>query len=175
MACLLTSGYSIGCKTQAGVQKVFIGSWNDNLMGMTIAGATGASASLISAFTGATVSFYTFQQPIETSSYTAPAEVNTENNAIQYNQTLTITLQGMNAALLNQIKTLGQGVRRVLILDKNGTYFLMGKSGPVQVSASEAGLGKAGTDLNGATITFTAKEDNVLFEVSALAAASVIS
>lgn len=168
-SCLITSGYTIGCKTQAGVQKVFIGSWNDNLMGMT------ATASLISAFTGATVSFYTFQQPIETASYTAPAEVNTENNAIQYNQTLTITLQGMNAALLNQIKTLGQGVWRVIILDKNGTYFLMGKSGPVQVSASETGLGKAGTDLNGATLTFTAKEDNALYEVSSSAAISVIA
>ena len=105
MSCLLTSGYSVGCKSQAGVQKVFIGTWNDTSLTYTL-----GTNSIITAFGGATVSFYTFQQAIETSSYTAPAEVSTENNAIQYNQTLTITLQGMNAALLNQIKTLGQGV-----------------------------------------------------------------
>jgi hypothetical protein len=170
MACLLTSGYSIGCKTQAGVQKVFIGSWNDTSLTYTF-----GTNSIITAFGGATTSFYTFQQPIETSSYTAPAEVNTENNAIQYNQTLSINVQGMNAALLNQIKTLGQGVWRIIILDKNGNYFLMGKSGPVQVSAIDSGLGKVGTDLTGAMITFTAKEDQPLYEVTSAAALSLIA
>lgn len=170
MSCILTTGYSIGCKTQAGVQKVFIGTWNDTSLTYTF-----GTNSVIDAFGGATVSFYTFQQPIETSSYTAPAEVNTENNAIQYNQTLTINVQGLNAALLNQIKTLGQGVWRILILDKMGNYFLMGKSGPVQVSAIESGLGKVGTDLNGAIITFTAKEDQPLYQVQTAAALSVIA
>lgn len=170
MSCLLTSGYSIGCKTQAGVQKVFIGSWNDSSLTYTF-----GTNSIITAFGGATTSFYTFQQPIETSSFTAPAEVNTENNAIQYNQTLSINVQGMNAALLNQIKTLGQGVWRILILDKNGSYFLMGKNGPVQVSAIESGLGKVGTDLNGAVITFTAKETQPLYEVEAAAALTLIA
>lgn len=170
MSCLLTSGYSIGCKTQAGVQKVFIGSWNDTSLTYTF-----GTNSIITAFGGATTSFYTFQQPIETSSFTAPAEVNTENNAIQYNQTLTINVQGMNAALLNQIKTLGQGVWRILILDKNGSYFLMGKNGPVQVSAIESGLGKVGTDLNGAIITFTAKETQPLYEVESAAALTLIA
>lgn len=170
MSCILTTGYSIGCKTQAGVQKVFIGTWNDTSLTYTF-----GTNSIIDTFGGATVSFYTFQQPIETSSYTAPAEVNTENNAIQYNQTLTINVQGLNAALLNQIKTLGQGVWRILILDKMGNYFLMGKSGPVQVSAIESGLGKVGTDLNGAIITFTAKEDQPLYQVQTAAALSVIA
>jgi hypothetical protein len=170
MSCILNSGYSIGCKTQAGVQKVFIGTWNDTSLTYTF-----GTNSIIDAFGGATVSFYTFQQPIETSSFTSPAEVNTENNAIQYNQTLTINVQGMNAALLNQIKTLGQGVWRILILDKMGNYFLMGKSGPVQVSAIESGLGKVGTDLNGALITFTAKEDQPLYQVQSAAALSVIA
>jgi hypothetical protein len=170
MSCLLTSGYSIGCKTQAGVQKVFIGSWNDTSLTYTF-----GTNSIITAFGGATTSFYTFQQPIETSSFTSPAEVNTENNAIQYNQTLTINVQGMNAALLNQIKTLGQGVWRILILDKNGSYFLMGKNGPVQVSAIESGLGKVGTDLNGAVITFTSKETQPLYEVESAAALTIIA
>ena len=170
MSCLLTSGYSVGCKSQAGVQKVFIGTWNDTSLTYTL-----GTNSIITAFGGATVSFYTFQQTIETSSYTAPAEVSTENNAIQYNQTLTITVQGMNAALLNQIKTLGQGVWRIMILDKNGSSFLMGKSGPVQVSAIDSGLGKVGTDLNGAVITFTSKEDQPLYEVQSAAALSLIA
>ena len=169
MSCILTNGYTVGCKSQAGVQKVFIGTWNDSSLTYTY-----GTNSIINAFGGATSSFYTFQQTIETSSYTAPAEVSTENNAIQYNQTLAINVQGMNAALLNQIKILGQGVWRILILDKNGSYFLMGKSGPVQVSAIDSGLGKVGTDLNGAMITFTSKEDQPLYEVTSAAALTLI-
>ena len=170
MSCLLQTGYTIGCKIQAGVQKVFIGTWNDNAMTFTL-----GTNSVITGIGGATTSFYTFQQTIETSSFAAPAEVNNENNAIQYNQTLTITLTGLNAALLNQIKTLGQGVWRVLILDKNGRYFLMGLAGPVQVSAIDSGLGKMGVDLNGAVLTLTSKEDQPLYEVESAAALSVIS
>lgn len=169
MSCILTNGYTVGCKSQAGVQKVFIGTWNDSSLTYTY-----GTNSIITAFGGATSSFYTFQQTIETSSYTAPAEVSTENNAIQYNQTLAINVQGMNAALLNQIKILGQGVWRIIILDKNGSYFLMGKSGPVQVSAIDSGLGKVGTDLNGAMITFTSKEDQPLYEVTSAAALTLI-
>ena len=169
MSCILTNGYTVGCKSQAGVQKVFIGTWNDSSLTYTY-----GTNSIINAFGGATSSFYTFQQTIETSSYTAPAEVSTENNAIQYNQTLAINVLGMNAALLNQIEILGQGVWRILILDKNGSYFLMGKSGPVQVSAIDSGLGKVGTDLNGAMITFTSKEDQPLYEVTSAAALTLI-
>jgi len=169
MSCALTNGYSLSCKIQAGVQKVFIGSWNDTSLTYTI-----DTNGQITAFGGATVSMYTFQQTIETASFVAPAEINNENNAIQYNQTLMITLTGLTPALLNQIKTLGQGVWRVLILDKNGNYFLMGKTGPAQVSAIDSGLGKVGTDLNGATITITAKEDQPLYSVSSGAALSVI-
>ena len=170
MSCLLTSGYSLGCKSQAGVQKVFIGSWNDTSTTFTTDGS-----GQITAITGGTVSFYTFQQTIETASFTAPAEINNENNAIQYNQTLAITVTGMTATLINQIKTLGQGVWRVIILDKNGNYFMMGFHGPAQVSALESSLGKAGTDLNGATLTFTAKEDSPIVQVSSAAALSVIA
>ena len=102
------------------------------------------------------------------------AETNNENNSIQYAQTLEITLTGMTAALVNQIKVLGQGAWRVMILDKQGNYWLMGLNGPVQVSASAAGLGKAGTDLNGTTLTFMSKETQPLVAVASSAALSLI-
>lgn len=170
MACLLTSGYTIPCRSIAGVQKVFIGTWNDQSLTF---GAT-SNDGTITSFGGATVSFYTFQQPIETSSFTAPAETSIENNAIQYKQALSINVHSMSATLANTIKILGQGVWRIMILDKNGNYFLMGKSGPVQVSAIDGGLGKAGTDLNGATITFSSVEDQMIYAVAPAAALGLI-
>jgi len=169
MSCILTSGFTIGCKQTAGVSKVFIGEYTD-AMGFTIDGTTGQ----ITAITGATTSFYTFQQTIETASFTAPAEVSTENNAISYSQTLMITLQGMSPALINQIKTLGAGTFRVIMLDKNGNYYLMGLTSVVQVSAIDNSLGKVGSDLNGSTLTFLCKESTPLTSITSGAALSVI-
>ena len=168
--CLITSGYSLGCRNQAGVQKVFIGSWNGSLLTYTyeVDGFT------IATFSGATTSFYGFAQTVETASYTYAAEYNNENNAVQYVQTLEITLPQLTAELINQTKLLNQGVWRIIILDKAGNYWLQGKTGPVQTSASDGGLGKSGTDLHGVKLTFTSKEDQLLSAVSASAAAKVI-
>lgn len=171
MACILTSGYSLGCRAQAGVSEVFIGSWNGTALGYTLQG----DGFTVGTFSGTTVSFYGFQQTTETANFTSAAEVNNENNAIQYALSLEITVTNMTAALVNQIKVLGQGAWRILILDKQGNYWLMGYSGPVQVSALTSGLGKVGTDLNGGMITFSSKEVQPLVAVASSAALSVIA
>src|ERR1035437_129369 len=172
MACVLTTGYALGCRSQAGVQQVYIGLWNGTAMSYIYSDAP--TNMTIGTFSGTTVSFHTFQQTTETANFTSAAEINNENNAIQYAQTLEITLTGMTPTLANQIKILGQGVWRIIILDKQGNYWLMGANGPVQVSASAAGLGKAGTDLNGSTLTFTSKETAPLMGVDAIAALTLI-
>lgn len=172
MSCLITEGYSIACKGIAGVQAVFIGEWNGNDIGYTI--GTGATAGQITAFTGATVSFYEFQQTIETGSLTEAGNFNVQNGTAFYEQTVEITVHNTNATLLEQVNVLGRGRWRILVLDVNGNYFLVGKQNPVQVSAVAGGLGKAYGDLNGFTITFTGKEFDVLTQVTSTAALSVI-
>ena len=172
MSCLITEGYSIACKGIAGVQAVFIGEWNGNDIGYTI--GTGLTAGQITAFTGATVSFYEFQQTIETGALTEAGNFNVQNGTAFYEETVEITIHNTNATLLEQVNVLGRGRWRILVLDVNGNYFLVGKQNPVQVSAVAGGLGKAYGDLNGFTITFTGKEYDVLTQVTTSAAQSVI-
>ena len=179
MSCLITEGYSIACKGIAGVQAVFIGEWNgltaSGGIGYTIGtGATGSPLGQITAFTGATVSFYEFQQTIETGSLTEAGNFNVQNGTAFYEQTVEITVHNTNAKLLEQVNVLGRGRWRILVLDVNGNYFLVGKQNPVMVSAVAGGLGKAYGDLNGFTITFTGKEYDVLTQVTTAAALSVI-
>jgi hypothetical protein len=169
MACLLTSGYTLGCRDNiGGIQEVFIGEWNDNMT------YTLGVDSIIGTFSGATVSFYTFQQEIETASFTENGVFSIENGTSFYEDTLTITLHKLEAALRNKILILGQGKWRVIIKDQRGKYWLMGYQNPVRVSASTPGVGKAYGDLNGAVITFMGKEPVPAYEVSATAALSVI-
>jgi len=176
MSCLITEGYAIACKGIAGVQAVFIGEWNGSTassgLGYTI--GTGSSDYQITAFTGATVSFYEFQQTIETGSLTEAGNFNVQNGTAFYEQTVEITVHNTTATLIEQVNVLGRGRWRILVLDVNGNYFLVGKVNPVMVSAAAGGLGKAFGDLNGFTITFTGKEYDALTQVTAAAALSVI-
>lgn len=171
MACLLTSGYSLGCRDSlGGIQKVYIGLWNDTSM---VIGITGSN-NQVGSFTGATVSFYTFQQELETASFNQNGQFNSENGTSFYEQTLEITLPKMDAANRAQSTILGQGVWRVMILDQRGQYWLMGKTNPVRVSASTPNIGKAFGDLNGIKLTFLCKESEPAYNVLTAAAISVI-
>jgi hypothetical protein len=169
MACNLTSGYSLGCRDSlGGIQKVFIGTWDAD----TTYGFTG-SCDTINSFSP-TASFFTFEQELETASFIQTGQFSTENGTSFYEQTLEITLQKLDACNREQIKVLGQGVWRILILDQRGQYWLMGKQNPVRVSASTPQLGKAFGDLNGAVITFMGKEPEPAYNVTSTAAATII-
>ena len=170
MACVLTTGYTLGCRDNiGGVQAVYIGEYNGDDLTYSL-----TASNVIDAFGGATVSFYTFEQEIETGSYTENGVFSTENGTSFYEQTLTISLHKLDAALRNQILVLGQGKWRIIVKDQRGLYHLIGYQNPVRVSASTPGVGKAYGDLNGAVITFLGKEPEPAHIVATAAALSVI-
>jgi hypothetical protein len=171
MSCVLTSGYTIGCRDNiGGIQEVYIGTWNgaDLTYGITASGA-------ISSFGGTWSTFFTFEQEVETGSFTENGVYSTENGTAFYEGTLEITLQKFDAAVRNKVLILGQGKWRILILDQRGTYWLMGFQNPIRVSAATPGLGKAFGDLNGAVITFLSKEPEPVHEVLPGAAAVLLA
>jgi len=170
MACVLTNGYTLGCRDNVGgIQEVYIGEFNGDSMTYVL-----GTDNIIATFSGATVSFYTFEQEIETGSYTENGVFSTENGTAFYEQTLTITLHKLDAALRNQILLLGSGKWRIIIKDQRGVYHLMGKQNPVRVSAATPGVGKAYGDLNGVVLTFLAKEPEPAHIVASSAALNVI-
>lgn len=170
MACVLTNGYTLGCRDNiGGIQEIYIGEWNGDALTYTF-----GTFSLITAFAGATVSFYTFEQDAQVGSYTENGVFSTENGTSFYEQTCTITLHKLEADLRNKLLILGQGKWRVMIKDQRGKYWLMGKQNPVRVSASTPQLGKMYGDLNGSVITFMGAEPEIANEVQASAALSLI-
>lgn len=171
MACVLNEGYVLGCRDNiGGIQEVYIGTWNGDDLTYTL-----GTNSIITAFGGTFSPYFTFEQEMETGSYTEAGVYSTENGTAFYEQTLEITVHKLEAALRNQILILGQGKFRVLILDQRGKYFLMGFQNPVRVSASTPGLGRSYGDLNGAIITFLSKQPEPAHEVEAAAALTIIA
>lgn len=175
MSCPITYGYNVACKSTAGIQTVWIGSYETGLTFTIDSSAPGITSSFgtITGFGGVTSSFFKFETNLETASYVEAGAFSNENQTAFYTGTLELTLNGMNQALVEQINILGKGRWRIVILDQNGNYWLMGKQNPINVSASTPGLGKAYGDLQGAVVTFESKEPAPITQVSSAALADL--
>lgn len=170
MACTLSSGQNpIPCKAISGVNTVWLLPYN----GTTLQYVYQTDGLTIGTFSAGTSSAVQFLQNPEVASFTAPGEYNIENNAYKRTQTLSFNVYNINAANIDKIRALDQGSWRAVILDNNGNYFIQGLTSPAQVSASDAGLGKAGTDLNGAMITITSLSPQILTQLSTYAASQL--
>lgn len=169
MACVISSGYSLGCRDSVGgVEYIAISSYND---------ATTYTLGTASVITGIspTASFYKFEQYTEQASVTQEGQFNNETGTTHYVQTVTITLEKMDSATREQFLALTQARVRIIAKTQNGKYFLFGKVNGGRASAGTSGPGKAFGDLAGFTLTFELKEPEPANEVNAILAASIIS
>jgi hypothetical protein len=160
--CQLTNGLPLGCRDNTGgVYQFYVSNFTDSMIfGYTASGE-------ITSISGATPSWFTFNQPTSTAEFSQTGAFSTENSTVMTTQNLTFTIAKMDAESLALIRTLELGVFRVVLKDRNGKFFLMGKEVGARVSASTIQSGKAGGDLNGATVTLTADERRAAEEILA--------
>jgi len=153
MACILNTGYTIGCRDNTGgVQTLAIGPWE---LGTTYSYSIDGeilTSSQISA------SFYEFEQYTEQASATGEVTANNEFGTIFNTQTLTFIMEKMDAPTRAKFLILTQGRFRILILTQNGEWLLMGRLNGARLSAGTNGPGKAFGDMAGFTGTLTAVE-----------------
>ena len=172
--CSLTTGYTLGCRGISGIQAVWIAPWT-----LTPIDSTYDASGSINAFTiAASASFLKFEQDLEQGSLTEAGNFNAQTGTAYYDQIVEITIfntndTGDNQTLANQVATLGRSRWRILVLDTNGVYYLVGKQNPVMVTAVAGGPGKTYADVNGYTITFTGKEYDAMQTVTSAAAVNI--
>ena len=153
MACILNTGYTIGCRDNTGgVQTLAIGPWE---LGTTYSYSIDGE---ILTTSYATASFYEFEQYTEQASATGEVTANNEFGTIFNTQTLTFIMEKMDAPTRAKFLILTQGRFRVLILTQNGEWLLMGRLNGARLSAGTNGPGKAFGDMAGFTGTLTAVE-----------------
>jgi len=70
---------------------------------------------------------------------------------------------------------LAQGNLSLIVLDQSGVYHLVGMQNGVRVSAIDGGVGKAYGDMNGYTVSFTAKEPQPAVIIDQTAAAFTLT
>lgn len=170
MACLLTNGYSLGCRDSiGGIQEVYIGNFP--------AGQTYSldASDNITAVGGTTASYYTFEQEMESGEYNQTGAYSTENGTVFFDQQLTIMLHKNDAALRNQLLVLSQANMSVIVRDQRDEYWLMGYQNGVRAINGSMNTGKAFGDMNGITITLQAKEPTPAYRIDDISIFTITS
>jgi len=153
MPCVLTSNMTLGCRDSVGgIKTVYITELANK---DTIT----SSAGVITAFELATgKKFWQYDLTKETAEFTEKPTPSLENGTLFYDTELKISLMKRDVTKRNEIHLLAQNPLMIIILDKNGLYWLMGEANGADLVPSESKSGKASGDFNGYALVFNAKE-----------------
>jgi hypothetical protein len=153
MSCIIDNGYTLGCNSIGGVEKVWIGTYTSD--------ATYAldSDNIITGVTsGGTV--YLFEQDIEFAGLEQTGQFSRENGTVFYESKLSVKFIELDAALRNTIIALGKAPVFAVAKANAGQYYLLGVESSGRATEGTASLGVAQGDMNGATLAFTWKSAN---------------
>lgn len=150
MACSLTTGRKVPCKSAVGgIKSVYFADFG------TLGTATIASGE-ITAFSG-TPDWFEFDVK-GNSSLETTVNSSRENGTTFYTQTLNLTLTFLDKATQEELKLLAHARPHVAVEDYNGNFFLVGLDHGAEVTGGTVVTGAAMGDLSGFTLTFEGQE-----------------
>jgi hypothetical protein len=149
MACELSTGFFLDCKNGVGgVQRVFVSTWDSNIE-LTI-----NENGLVTLVAGP-ATYYEYDLPPQTADFKDVVSYNKEAGTYVYTQSVNVMIHKLSAAKREEFKNLVAARLCLWVLDANNNLWFIGASNPVDVTAFEASSGKALSDANGYSITFT--------------------
>jgi len=155
MACLLTSGRKLPCKSSVGgLKAVYFADYG------TLGAVTIASGEITA--TAGDPDFFRFDIK-GNSSLETTINSSRENGTTFYTQTLNLTLPVLDKATQEQIKILATARPHVAIEDYNGNFFMVGLEHGTEVTGGTIVSGAAMGDLSGFTLTLEAQETDPAF------------
>lgn len=161
MSCALTSAYSLPCKDSiGGVKEVYL---------IEKANATFTpSGNVITAITlASTKHWFKYEQIRETASFTQTYTDNIANGTQFVTQELDMFIPKLSTTLRNEIALIAQNRLYIVVLDRNGQYWLMGYENGCDRVGGTAATGTAMGDKNGYSLKFQAMEAHEAYEVTA--------
>jgi hypothetical protein len=160
MACELTAGFMLECKsTIGGIKAIYLQQHADFLSDVTIDANTEEVSAL------PVVDVYKYICPKHTGSFTEEVASSVENGTIFYTQTVTATFFALTAARRKQLELVAKNRLVVFVQDNNDNIWMVGKADGAEVTAMTTATGVAKGDLNGYTITFTAEEGHKAYRL----------
>ena len=158
MACAITKGRGVGCKTAfAGIKNIYILDYS------AVVAALSDSSGTITLPTDNSAEFFKFEVKGGQSSLETVVNSSRENGTTFYESTLNVTFQVLDVATQEEIKLLNRGrAHYVIELYPNGAgvtkYLLMGRDNGAEITGGTIVTGAAPGDLQGFTLTAVATE-----------------
>ena len=171
MACNLTSAIALDCiDSIGGVKAAYVG------VNVVISSVSYNAQNEITGLTGATGTFYQYELPKDTATFTETFNISNTNGTAFYDQALTINLQKLSEEKRNQLLLLSRNRDiKVIFQDNNDNYWLVGKDRGGVISAGTSVTGTAPGDANQYSITISAQEPDMAYEITSLSVISGIS
>ena len=161
MACTLTTGRKIPCKSAfGGIKKVFFADFGDSDIGTITIGATGTAT-----FDG-TPTWYEYDVK-GASSLETTVTSSRDNGTTFYTQTLNLTLTYLDAKTQNELQVLAVGRPYLVVEDYYGNSFLCGAENGMECTGGTVVTGAAAGDLSGFTLTFEGMEETAPYFLAA--------
>jgi len=152
MACAVTKGRSLPCKSSAGgLKNVYILDYKNSIASLSDSSGT------ITLPSDGSAEFFKYEIKGNSSLETAVTS-SRENGTTFYETTLNITLTTIDVATQEEIKLLNRGRAHYVVEDYNGNYFLIGKDNGAEINSGTIVSGAAMGDLSGFTLVASAQE-----------------
>jgi len=168
MSCIIDNGYTLGCASVGGVEKVWIGTYSADATytldaDSVITGATSAST------------VHLFEQDMEYAGLNQTGVFTRENGTVHYESVLSVKFTNLDADLRNTVLALGKAPVYAVVKSNAGLYYIAGVETAGRATEGTASLGVAMADLNGATLSFTFKSQNGVYLINgALLGTSIV-
>ena len=154
--CSLTDGFLLGCSSIGGVNKVWLGEWED---------VVGYQQSSNGTITGLTSGFtvYEFQADIEQDGLVQNGNFDRVAGTVYYQTDLSIKMIGLDADVRKRLIELGRSPLSAVVLSNAGDYYICGIESAGRATAGTASVGVALADQNGVDLTISWLSANGVF------------
>lgn len=165
MSCSITSGITLSCKdSQGGIDYLYIADLPTyDTITTDVAGIV---TSLDAGGTPVTITFYKYEVPKQSSSFTETINADNTAQTVFYQQDALMVFTKLEAAKRDQIKLLAQNPKLLVVVkDGNSKFWSVGITRGAELSAGSMSTGTAYGDRNGGEITLTGLEPDPSYEV----------
>lgn len=161
MACALTSGRSLPCKSAfGGIKKVYFGDFGG------ITGVTQDASNLVTTISGTEPSWFEFDVKGNSSLETTVTS-SRENGTTFYTQTLNLSLTYLDSQTQAELQILAVGRPYCVVEDYYGNLFLCGLENGMEYVSGSTVTGAAAGDLSGFTLVMEGMEETAPYFLTA--------
>lgn len=169
--CDLTTGFTLGCRDNTGgTKRMYIANFDASTT-YTVDGSD-----VITGMTSSNgITFFQYDLQKNTAELMEEQSMTPENETIGYTPTINIVFNKLDTPKRNELLLLARTASVVIVEDRNGKYWIVGRDAGLDMTTSSRGTGVNITDRNGTTLSLVGAETIPFQEIEFAAFSGYIS